>query len=67
MSVHNPDRPSTQWMADTGPAPVRLLLAGAEGEAVDGLHFAGEHTSPWTGWMQGALESARRVVHEIAG
>src|SRR4029453_12024711 len=33
MSVHNPDRPNAQWMADTGPAPVRLLLAGAEGEA----------------------------------
>src|ERR1044071_6548845 len=33
MSVHNPDRPNAQWMADTGPAPVRLLLAGAEGRA----------------------------------
>jgi len=33
MSVHNPDRPGAQWRADTGPAPVRLLLAGAEGEA----------------------------------
>ena len=33
MSVHNPDRPNTKWMADTGPAPVRLLLAGVEGEA----------------------------------
>lgn len=33
MSVHNPDRPTNQWMADTGPAPVRLLLAGAEGQA----------------------------------
>jgi pilus assembly protein CpaE len=33
MSVHSPDRPSSQWMADTGPAPVRLLLAGVEGEA----------------------------------
>lgn len=33
MSVHSPDRPSGQWMADTGPAPVRLLLAGVEGEA----------------------------------
>ena len=32
MSVHNPDRP-TGWNADTGPAPVRLLLAGVEGEA----------------------------------
>ncbi len=29
------------------------------------IHFAGEHTSAWTGWMQGALESARRVVGEI--
>jgi monoamine oxidase len=31
------------------------------------VHFAGEHTSPWAGWMQGALESARRVVREING
>jgi len=37
------------------------ILAKAEGR----IHFAGEHTSPWTGWMQGALESARRVVSEI--
>jgi monoamine oxidase len=36
-------------------------LAAREGR----IHFAGEHTSPWTGWMQGALESARRVVREI--
>ena len=36
-------------------------LAQAEGR----VHFAGEHTSLWTGWMQGALESARRVVREI--
>ncbi|WP_294122153.1 pilus assembly protein CpaE [Sphingomonas sp.] len=43
MSVHNPDRPNAQWMADTGPAPVRLLLAGAEGEANElvGAHAAG--------------------------
>jgi len=37
------------------------VLAKQEGR----VHFAGEHTSPWTGWMQGALESARRVVAEI--
>jgi len=43
MSVHNPDRPNAQWMADTGPAPVRLLLAGVEGEANElvGAHAAG--------------------------
>lgn len=33
MSVHSPDKSSSQWMADTGPAPVRLLLAGVEGDA----------------------------------
>lgn len=37
------------------------VLAGVEGR----IHFAGEHTSAWTGWMQGALESAQRVVREI--
>lgn len=31
------------------------------------LHFAGEHTSPWQGWMQGALYSGRRAAQEIAG
>jgi monoamine oxidase len=39
------------------------VLARPEGR----VHFAGEHTSPWTGWMQGALESALRVVREING
>jgi monoamine oxidase len=29
------------------------------------IHFAGEHTSVWSGWMQGALESGERVVNEI--
>jgi monoamine oxidase len=37
-------------------------LAKQEGR----VHFAGEHTSMWTGWMQGALDSARRVVREIS-
>ena len=32
MSVHSPDRSNAQWKADTGPAPVRLLLDGVEGE-----------------------------------
>lgn len=31
------------------------------------IFFCGEHTSPWSGWMQGALESANRVVSEIIG
>jgi monoamine oxidase len=29
------------------------------------LHFAGEHTSPWPGWMEGALWSAERAFQEI--
>jgi monoamine oxidase len=28
--------------------------------------FAGEHASPWPGWMQGAIASGIRVAHEIA-
>lgn len=29
------------------------------------VHFAGEHTSLWIAWMNGALESAERVVQEV--
>jgi monoamine oxidase len=29
------------------------------------LHFAGEHTSPWMGWMEGALESGERAAREV--
>ncbi len=29
------------------------------------VHFAGEHTALWTGFMEGALESAERSVKEI--
>jgi monoamine oxidase len=30
------------------------------------IHFAGEHLSPWSSWMQGALSSGLRAVKEIA-
>ncbi len=29
------------------------------------VHFAGEHTSVWTGLMQGALESGTRAAREV--
>jgi monoamine oxidase len=29
------------------------------------VHFAGEHTSKFQGWMQGALQSAMRVAKEV--
>jgi monoamine oxidase len=31
------------------------------------VHFAGEHTSVWPGWQNGALESGERCVREITG
>jgi len=45
------------------PGQLRYLKVLAEPEGR--IHFAGEHTSRFTGWMQGAFESARRVVAEI--
>jgi monoamine oxidase len=29
------------------------------------IYFAGEHTSPWPGWMQGALSSGLRAAREV--
>jgi monoamine oxidase len=29
------------------------------------VHFAGEHTSPWPGWIQGALHSGLRAANEV--
>lgn len=34
-------------------------------KAVGNIHFAGEHTSEWIGFIEGALESAERAVKEI--
>ncbi|NMO16974.1 FAD-dependent oxidoreductase [Pyxidicoccus fallax] len=48
-------QPGQGWMLPVLPRP--------EGR----VHFAGEHTSLWTGWMQGAIESGKRVVREITG
>jgi monoamine oxidase len=29
------------------------------------VHFAGEHTSAWMGWMEGAIESGERAAREV--
>jgi len=44
------------------PGTLRLLpvVAAAEGR----IHFAGEHTSPWPGWIQGAIHSGLRAARE---
>ena len=39
------------------------IIRRAEGR----IHFAGEHTSIWAGWMQGAIESGKRAATEITG
>lgn len=46
-----------------GPGQLSFIAAGARREGR--VLFAGEHTSRWHGWMQGAFESAQRVVGEI--
>lgn len=46
------------------PGQITTLLphiARAEGR----IHFAGEHTSAWPGWMQGALDSGIRAAREV--
>ncbi|MBI4889641.1 MAG: FAD-dependent oxidoreductase [Acidobacteria bacterium] len=48
---------------DYGPGQLKRIAAAAQREGR--IHFAGEHTSRWTGWIQGALDSAHRVVDEI--
>jgi monoamine oxidase len=46
------------------PGQMSTLLAAAQ--QPEGLiHFAGEHTSAWHGWMNGALESGNRAADEI--
>jgi monoamine oxidase len=37
------------------------VIAPADGR----VHFAGEHTSSWMGWMEGALQSGERAANEV--
>lgn len=49
------------WFA---PGQMKALLphlATPEGR----VHFAGDHTSPWPGWMNGALQSGYRAAQEV--
>lgn len=47
--------------------PGQWWMFAVIGRAEGRVHFAGEHTSIWAGWMQGAFESAKRAVKEITG
>ncbi len=44
-----------------GQSGLREVIAAPQGR----IHFAGEATSPWPGWVQGAFDSARRAAAEI--
>ena len=58
-------RGASAWFAPGEMSRHATHLASAEGR----VHFAGDHTSPWIRWMQGALYSglrAAREVHEAA-
>lgn len=47
-------------------APGEMLRLHPEVAAPEGpLHFAGEHTTVWPGWMEGALASGERAAREI--
>jgi len=51
------------WLAPGQFTELMPHVAGSEGP----IHFAGEHTSAWHGWMQGALESGNRAAREVDG
>lgn len=46
------------------PGQMATLLPVAQ-RAEGRIHFAGEHTSAWHGWMNGALESGNRAAAEV--
>jgi monoamine oxidase len=46
------------------PGQMATLLPVAQ-RAEGRIHFAGEHTSAWHGWMNGALESGNRAADEV--
>ena len=49
------------------PAPGQMTGICVGAEKPEGrIHFAGEHLSNFSGWMQGALESGLRAVRELA-
>lgn len=45
--------------------PGQASFLSVAGAAEGRVHFAGEHTSVWAGWIQGAIESGKRAAYEI--
>lgn len=55
------------WSRGAVAVPLRgqATLLPATAQAEGRVHFAGEHTSPWAGWMEGAIDSGQRAAGEI--
>jgi monoamine oxidase len=52
--------------AHSFPPPGQMFDLLPHAATVEGrVHFAGEHTSLWQAWMQGALESGERAAREV--
>jgi monoamine oxidase len=49
------------WFKRNQMSEILPHIASREGR----VFFAGEHTSPWFGWMQGALQSGNRAASEV--
>jgi monoamine oxidase len=49
---------------ETTPGQLSTICVGIE-RPEGRVHFAGEHTSRWHGWMQGALQSGLRAAKEV--
>src|SRR6266446_10073304 len=50
--------------AEHSPGQLTTLCVGIE-RPEGRVHFAGEHTSAWPYWMQGALQSGLRAAKEV--
>jgi monoamine oxidase len=55
------ERGASSWYKPGQMAELWPHVARPEGR----IHFAGDHTSPYIRWMQGALHSGNRVAAEI--
>jgi monoamine oxidase len=54
-------RGAAPWLRPGQMTSLLAHIARPEGR----VHFAGEHTSAWMRWMQGALESGHRAAREV--
>jgi len=67
VRFHWPSFPWTRGSYASYLAGQWTAFSGAEGESVEGLHFAGEHTSLVAqGFMEGGCETGERAANEIA-